>query len=105
MERGFVYVLNLQVSIYNVHYSSVIYHAGVEHILYTQIYLLDRLRQAGFGEKFCFLKTTSSKLPLSDSVSFVYVFEPHLHHYQIPTETLWFQTLASSVESKIIETH
>lgn len=38
-------------------------------------------------------------------ISLVYVFEPHLHHYHIPTETLWFQTLASSVESQIIETH
>lgn len=55
MERGFVYVLNLQESIYKVLYSSVIHHAGVEDILYTQIYLLDRLRHAGFGEKFCFL--------------------------------------------------
>lgn len=45
MERGFVYVLSLQIFIYKVLYSSVIYHAGVEHILYTQIYLLDRLRQ------------------------------------------------------------
>lgn len=90
MEREFVYVLSLQIFIYKVLYSSVIYHAGVEHILYTQIYLLDRLRQAGFGEKFCFLKTTSSKLLVSDSVSLVYVFEPHLHHYHIPTETCGF---------------
>lgn len=67
-------MLNLRVFIYKVLYSSVMYHADVERILYTQIYLLDRLRQAGFGEKFCFLKTTSSKLPISDSVSLVYVF-------------------------------
>lgn len=64
-QRGFAYALNLQVSIYKVLYSSVIYLSApisaVERILYTCIYLLDRLRQVGFGEKCCFSKQPQTK--------------------------------------------